>query len=417
MKTLESDGNRPRSAPRTVLVLPRNRSPQSFISALPHPQSSVASQYLIDPEHGIFELTQVKAPNVSCHSWLVEGDSHRPGSHATDLPEAETGADRSGGVDSHNLSYIISKPTVLVATAIDPLFFLISGLCNQDPESSSPKGHFLSCADLLDKLCERSDEFVRVLEIVAIKSMFERRLKVACDSVAAGDERMYRPNPTKVLAELVRKARNVAESAVPPSMDEKFIRAALEVPYQNIQACSNTNMTHHDLKSTLSSASDSQESDIAPILSSTTSVATEMTVPDDSEGPSNEELMKLLRIRTVLSYLTSNYIPTSISTSLENLLSSNETPLNFKLLNERLAYVTEARAEALASRSLGDYSRKRNAYEEDEAAELRAEKKRKKEEEERKKKLESRGLRDLKKVDTTGMKKMSDFFRAKGSAK
>ena len=407
----------PRSAPRSVLVLPRNRSPQSFISALPHPQSSVASQYLIDPEHGIFEFTQVTAPNKSCHSWLVERGPHHCGSHGTKLPKAEPGADETGGGSSHELSYIIKKPTMLVATAIDPLFFLISGLCNQGTEANGSKGHLLSCADLLDKLCEDTDEFVRVLEIVPIRSIFERRLKVVCDSVAAGDERMYRPNPSKILEELVRKARNVAESIVPPSIDEKSIRAALEVPYQNVQACSNTDTAHHGPTSTPSSASDAQEFDTAPIPSSTTSVSTEMTVPDDLEGPSSEELTKLLRIRTVLSYLTSNYISKSISTSLENLLASNETPLNFKLLNERLAFVTEARAEALASRSLGDYSRKRNAYEEDEAAELRAEKKRKKEEEERKKKLESRGLRDLKKVDTTGMKKMSDFFRAKGNAK
>jgi len=47
----------------------------------------------------------------------------------------------------------------------------------------------------------------------------------------------------------------------------------------------------------------------------------------------------------------------------------------------------------------------------DEAAETRAEKKRRKEEEEKRKKAgESRGLRDLKKVNVTGMKKMSDFF-------
>ena len=50
----------------------------------------------------------------------------------------------------------------------------------------------------------------------------------------------------------------------------------------------------------------------------------------------------------------------------------------------------------------------------DEAADLRAEKKAKKEEEERKKKSsETRGIRDLKKVDVSGMKKMSHFFGKK----
>lgn len=52
----------------------------------------------------------------------------------------------------------------------------------------------------------------------------------------------------------------------------------------------------------------------------------------------------------------------------------------------------------------------------DEAIESRAEKKRKKEEDEKRKKAgESRGVKDLKKVDTTGMKKLSDFF-GKGAA-
>ncbi len=49
--------------------------------------------------------------------------------------------------------------------------------------------------------------------------------------------------------------------------------------------------------------------------------------------------------------------------------------------------------------------------EDDEALGIRAEKKRKKEEEDKRKKSgESRGVRDLKKVDTTGMKKLSDSF-------
>ena len=48
------------------------------------------------------------------------------------------------------------------------------------------------------------------------------------------------------------------------------------------------------------------------------------------------------------------------------------------------------------------------------AAAERAEKRRRAEEEERRKKAgQSRGVRDLKKVNTAGMKKMSDFFGRK----
>ena len=51
--------------------------------------------------------------------------------------------------------------------------------------------------------------------------------------------------------------------------------------------------------------------------------------------------------------------------------------------------------------------------EDDEAVEARAEKKRKREEEEKRKKSESRALKDLKKVNTKGMKKLSSFFTKK----
>ncbi|KAJ6166653.1 hypothetical protein N7470_002100 [Penicillium chermesinum] len=70
------------------------------------------------------------------------------------------------------------------------------------------------------------------------------------------------------------------------------------------------------------------------------------------------------------------------------------------------------RAEALASRKMSDFTRKRGL--DDEEVEARAEKKRKKEEEEKKAKAsESRSVKNLKKVNTTGMKKMSDFFKKK----
>jgi hypothetical protein len=72
--------------------------------------------------------------------------------------------------------------------------------------------------------------------------------------------------------------------------------------------------------------------------------------------------------------------------------------------------VVKLRQDAAAVRSLTDYSRKRNIEDEDE----RAEKRRKKEEDDKRKKpTESRGVKNLKKVDVKGMKKMSDFFKKK----
>ena len=100
-----------------------------------------------------------------------------------------------------------------------------------------------------------------------------------------------------------------------------------------------------------------------------------------------------------------------------SLLSTSTTP-NFAPLTEHLSAIAKLKSEAAALRSISDnISRKRQLeYDEDKIAE-REEKKRKKEEEDKKKKSEGRGIKALKKVDTTGMKKMSAFFSVKPKTK
>ena len=92
------------------------------------------------------------------------------------------------------------------------------------------------------------------------------------------------------------------------------------------------------------------------------------------------------------------------------LLDSEKSSVDFAPLKTHLAHLAELRAEAATSRSLGDFSRKRNLDDED-FNETREEKKRKLAEEEKRKRAgESMGVRALKKVDVSGMKKMSAFF-------
>ena len=113
-----------------------------------------------------------------------------------------------------------------------------------------------------------------------------------------------------------------------------------------------------------------------------------------------------------------SYISAPLCARFDELLASpTESPVDFKPLQDRLQHIANLRAEALAARSLGDFSRKRGAEDVD-AAEARAEKKRKEDEETKKKKAgQSRGVRDLQKVNTGGMKKMSDFFGRAAAAK
>ena len=92
----------------------------------------------------------------------------------------------------------------------------------------------------------------------------------------------------------------------------------------------------------------------------------------------------------------------TLRTPLLALLSARFAPLE-----AHLSSIAALKSEALSLRSLSDnISRKR-------AVELDEEKKRKKEEEAIKKKNEGRGVKQLKKVDTSGMKKMSSFFTVK----
>jgi len=127
-----------------------------------------------------------------------------------------------------------------------------------------------------------------------------------------------------------------------------------------------------------------------------------------------EGVIELLRLRTAFQFICSNYIAPYTSAALKKTLLSSQSPVDFEPLDTYLAHLVRLRQEALASRSLGDYSRKRGMDDDDETIEIRAEKKRKKDEEEKRKKAGvSVGLRKLQKVNTSGMKKMSDFFKKK----
>jgi hypothetical protein len=126
---------------------------------------------------------------------------------------------------------------------------------------------------------------------------------------------------------------------------------------------------------------------------------------------------ELLRLRTALDFILSSYLPHHLKAVLTKTLESN-TIIDFAPLNSHLAHLSELRAEVFALRSISaNLSHKRPMEDDDEAAQAREEKKRKKDEEERRRKQESRGVKQLRKVDVSGMKKLSEWFgkpKAKG---
>ncbi len=423
------------NCPPKVLILPKEASPEARICTLAHPRTLTPSRYYFDPDKGLYEFTRVAAPKSTCRSWLIgrqtklvsQKDDAQSGKAPTtaEKPEPELAKVNDRPISE---GYIVKNAEMLIATPMDHLFLLLPSFINESSaKSPTSKRLFLSADDLLEKLSEKSKHFSCISSHGQTRLKMEQRLRAVCDTVDAGDEEMYRLSDEKLLCELVRKAKTMIAKGLPASMEERFIRKALETPLMAVKheesSASDATMSQKDMQtpaSIVSEAVDSQASTTSvESMASALSTTTEMTVPEDiAPAVDADELYYLLRLRTALSYTILSYVPPAIAKSLTTLISSGKSQVDFKTLDERLASIAKMRAEALASRSFGDFSRKRSMYEDDDAAETRAEKKRKKEEEEKRKKAsESRGIKDLKKVDTKGMKKMSDFFGKATAAK
>ena len=414
--------------PLKLLILPQYASPEARVCTLANPATSRPSRYLYCPETGIYEFLQVTAPRSARRSWLLsrsiqsrniiaanDTDQAEKAGHEANLllpPKEELLEKEAAGVVSKG--YTISAPSLFTATRIDLLFLVLPALCTQAPKDS--KGLFLSADDLLDTISDQSKHFRYLIEDRVIRQKFETRMSSVCDIVDGGDEKMYRLNMDKLLNELLAKARSMISKGLPATVESRFVTKALEAPVMSLRReetvasqKSKVIETTSDPESQ-STATEPQSNVITP-NESISSTQTDLTIPEPAASPSaSEDIKDLLRLRTAISYILSSYVPVALGLTLKTMLASLLSPVDFSSLDKHLSDLASLRAEALASRSFGDFSRKRSAFDDDEAAEKRAEKKRKEEEEKKAKKSESRSLRDLKKVDTTGMKKMSDFF-------
>ncbi|KAL8654094.1 MAG: hypothetical protein Q9210_001722 [Variospora velana] len=433
----------PAEDPVKLLLLPSNASPAARICTLTHPATSKPCRYFFCPENGVYELQRIAAPKRDCRSWLlgrkVLGSSEgavRTGGNAIEDREQQEAADeitrRNGvnGMDGKNSARSISQghtiknPELFIATPIDPLFLILPTLHAQSQKSA--KGLFLSLDDLLENASERSRHLKHVVEPEGMQRMIERRLTAVCDTVEAGDEKMYRLSMERLVAEMIAKARRMSATGLPASMETKFVTEALEKPVTSLrrEQSSVSQGAIESLATDDSQPNTSVESQPSTITDgSTTSVSsaqTDITVPDPFVlAPSApENIYQLLGLRTALYFILTAYLPASLTTNIIDIFSSASSPIDFSSLDVHLNHLATLRAEAQASRSLADFSRKRNMGDDDEAAEAKAEKRRKKEEDEKRQKVGlTKGIRDLKKADVKGMKKMSDFFGKSSSGK
>lgn len=419
--------------PPKLFVLPKDTSSTARIATLAHPRTSEPTRYFICPEKGFFEFTKIAAPKSQPRSWLLapgEEECAEEGSQTTTNGKKDVAAKDEGNEYTPSEGYIASSADLFLATPIDPLFLLIPALAGTSSKArEEPKRLFLEADDYLDVLSSSSPHLKSLLSHDSLRSKFTDRLDAVCDTVDAGDETMYRLSEPKLIAILSEKCTAVVEKGLPASMEDLLVSKALAVPLSSVtrgEDCPNEELevTGADSTTTPKTVSAESQTPGSAIESSATPVSeasTALTTPSaDAKPPiiAPEGVLHLLRLRTAFQYLCSSYIPPSLSSSLSTKINA-PTPdqatsfPDFTPLDNHLAHLAKLRADALASRSMNDFSRKRG-FEDEEAGETRAEKKRRKDEEEKlAKKNESRGVRDLKKVNTSGMKKMSDFFKKK----
>ncbi|PGH10456.1 hypothetical protein GX51_00215 [Blastomyces parvus] len=426
------------SKPTKTFILPCDATKDARFILLENPRSGTLRRYYFCPKLGLYEFTAISSSacprstlftTAKCTTRLaVDKEEINARNTSSDIAADDVSVEKNDFIqqvveyEAPANATIAKEAQLLVATPVDILFFLLPILAPARG-NSAPRKHFQPLDDMLDSQDTLSATLKHVLSVATFREKVEARMKAVCDMVEAG-ETMYRLNEDKLLKELVSKAERMAAGGLPPSLEERFVHRALELPVLSVKrddlpttsSASTPSNVADDTNTTVESSQDKPESQSQ---SSASFTASEASTPNTILTPINDsqpncDVHHLLRVRTSISFLQSSYLPQHLSSRIETLLNSPETsPKDFSPLTRHLKLVGELRAKALASRSMSDFSRKRGG-EDDEEADIRAEKKRKKEEEEKKKKIgESRGVRDLKKVNVSGMKKLSAFFQKK----
>lgn len=399
----------PAERPSKTFILPSTACEDARFVTLPNPQTGALNRYFFCPKRGVYEFTVVASQQP--RSILF---ASKPGN----------ARDREGNTSPEKGS-IAKAAQLLIATPVDIIFFMIPLLAPS--ASTQAKKLFQPLDDIIDSQDELPKHLHYILYNETFRQMLQTRAEAVCDTVEAGDEKMFRFSETKFLKELIAKAERMVVKGLPVSLEERFIRQALVTPMMAVKRENSTmennipasgdaeGVEKQEAQSTTRGASNSDSTTTSTTtLSGKSGESIPATEPIPDEQPSSpDNISHLLRLSTALSLMKESYIPDPLCTRLDEILASPESPIDFKPLQDRLQHIAALRAEALATRSLGDFSRKRGADDID-AAEVRAEKKQREEEDKKKQKAgQSRGVKDLQKVNTNGMKKMSDFFKKK----
>ena len=409
----------PQAEPSKHFILPKDISDQARFILLRHPRHSTAHRFLFCPERGLYEFTKISELPTEPRSLLFTPTSPETEKREPEYPqhERETKPAVSEG-------HISKSADFFVATPFDLAFFLIPFVV--PTKAQAGKALFQPIEDILDEQIREDRQLRYVFE--KGRSLVEEAMLRFCDTIEAGDEQMFRPNEEQMLRIILEKVDNTVKIGLPSSLEGKFVTRALEAPMLSVKREETTVSVITDKAKSLAPDEEGDEDESAtfdsqsPTASTAPSAAfseisTATAVSTFVPETGDPKLLQLQRQRIVFDFIIASYVPNGIADRLRARLAAKDSPINFIPLEEHKKSLAALRAEALTSRSITDFSRKRG-MEDDETAELRAEKKRKQEEDDRKKRLgESNGVRALKKVNVVGMKKMSDFFTKKPATK
>ncbi|KAL9084136.1 MAG: hypothetical protein Q9159_005388 [Coniocarpon cinnabarinum] len=385
-----------------TIILPKRCSPDTRIVSLANPSTGKLSRYLYCAQTGFYELTRVPGRGPIFQSSLLVPQSEDQSPDQGDCSDSKTSPDIDNG-------HIMEDAQLLIATPMDPRLLLMPlfqpGIYN---ERGRPHMARLR-EDLLDDLATSSKHMGILVRYPSVQKLFFDKLEDVCEPVDALGQTAYRPDSLSMLGLLVSKAETTVDHAWPKSL-ETYVQKRLEVPAAVAL-----------IKDKHSGTSQVQSSESALVPDANGSASVTSKLDDDPESQSlfkpNETVVKQMRLRVALDFILSSYVHPKLKQYFEKIIESpNSQMVDLSEVDAFLERIEQLKAEAQALRSISDnVSRKRSAEDNDEAQEARNEKRRKKDEEEKKRKQESRATKDLKKVDTSGMKKMSSFFSKKAA--
>lgn len=394
--------------PPHVFILPKGASPEARIITFPDPASSSPNRYFVCPEKGFFEFTKIATPKKACRSWLLAAD-------ATVTAKFE-GVHEVVAKEQEDTGYVLEKPDMFVATPVDPVFVLLPLLVGGE------SGSYLTFSDYV-YTTEKTDlaqlqQLLRQNTFAGLEKIMERRMEAVCDILDMGDgeDKMYQLSTAKLVGVLTSKASVMAKRGLPASMEERFVRQALETPVLSVNREESSISIAEDAtpgaesESTAETSQDSNVSKTTATGNSTPATSVGGTPTVDTPGVS-DGITNLLRTRTALDFLTISYTPSSLRATIQDALKAPSSPIDFVPLDKQLQHIAGLKKQAQALRSISDnVSRKRTADDDEDALDKAEAKRKKKEEDEIKKKNTSRGVQQLAKANTTGMKKLSSFF-------